>query len=88
MGAVPAISADGTVGIYELKAHLSSVLEEVVAGRQVTITRHGHPIAVLMPIDHRTGEQRRAAMRRILAAREGRTLGMPIREAIDAGRTR
>ena len=43
------ISEQGTVGVYDLKANLSSVLEEVMAGRIVTITRHGHPIASIQP---------------------------------------
>lgn len=86
MTAASPVSADGTIGIYELKAHLSSVLEEVIGGRVVTVTRHGHPIASLQPVDQRTGEQRRAAIDRILSAREGRTLGISIQDAIDAGR--
>ena len=60
-----AVADDGTIGVYRLKTHLSAVLEEVIAGRQVTITRHGHPIAQLTPAASPTREQRRQAIREI-----------------------
>lgn len=80
------ISERGTVGVYELKAHLSSVLEEVLAGRIVTITRHGHPIACLQPIEASSRGDRLAALEQLRRDREGRTLGMSAREAVEAGR--
>ena len=39
-----------TIGAYEAKTNLSRLLDEVAAGRTVTITRHGHPIARLVPL--------------------------------------
>lgn len=60
-----ALADDGTIGVYDLKTHLSAVLEEVVAGRQVTITRHGHPIAQLSPAARPTRERRRQAIQEI-----------------------
>lgn len=60
-----ALAEDGTIGVYDLKTHLSAVLEEVIAGRQVTITRHGHPIAQLSPAAAPTREQRRRAIQEI-----------------------
>ena len=60
-----ALADDGTIGVYDLKTHLSAVLEEVIAGRQVTITRHGHPIAQLSPAAAPTREQRRQAIEEI-----------------------
>jgi antitoxin (DNA-binding transcriptional repressor) of toxin-antitoxin stability system len=33
------------VGIFEAKTHLSSLLDEVEKGGEVTITRHGKPVA-------------------------------------------
>lgn len=59
------LAADGSVGVYDLKTHLSEVLEEVAAGREVTVTRHGHPIARLAPVAGPTREQRQAAIERI-----------------------
>lgn len=40
------------VSVAELKQHLSSVLGEVSHGQQsVLITRHGRPVARLVPVD-------------------------------------
>ncbi|MDA8183885.1 MAG: type II toxin-antitoxin system prevent-host-death family antitoxin [Actinomycetota bacterium] len=39
-----------TVGAYEAKSHLSQLLDEVVAGNAITITRHGQPVARLVPV--------------------------------------
>jgi len=37
------------LGVYEVKAHLSRVLDEVARGEVVEITRHGRVIARLEP---------------------------------------
>lgn len=80
------ISEHGTVGVYDLKANLSSVLEEVLAGRIVTITRHGHPIASIQPLVATSRRERADALRHMREDRRGRRLGMSGREAIEAGR--
>ena len=36
------------IGIFEAKAQLSSLLDEVERGAEITITRHGKPIAKLV----------------------------------------
>jgi prevent-host-death family protein len=36
------------VGIFEAKTHLSALLDEVERGGEVTITRHGKPVARLV----------------------------------------
>jgi len=38
-----------TIGIRDLKAHLSSYLEKVQKGHTIIITSHGKPIAQLTP---------------------------------------
>ena len=38
-----------TIGIRDLKAHLSSYLEKVQKGHTIIITSHGKPIAQLNP---------------------------------------
>ena len=40
------------VGAYEAKTHLPRLLDEVEAGQSITITKHGRPVAVLVPRDH------------------------------------
>lgn len=78
--------ASRTIGVYELKATLSSVLEEVLAGHVVTVTRHGHPIASIQPITQTTREQRLAAIERMRENRKEVTLGMNAKDAIAEGR--
>lgn len=36
------------IGIFEAKTHLSSLLDEVAKGGEITITRHGKPVAKLV----------------------------------------
>ncbi len=40
-----------TVNIHEAKTHLSRLLEEVAAGREVIISKAGTPIARLVPLE-------------------------------------
>lgn len=40
-----------TVGAYEAKTRLSELLDKVVAGERVVITRHGTVVAVLQGAD-------------------------------------
>jgi prevent-host-death family protein len=39
------------IGVYEAKAHLASLLDRVENGEELTITRHGKPVARLVPIE-------------------------------------
>jgi prevent-host-death family protein len=39
-----------TVGAFEAKTHLSSLLERVAKGEEIVITRHGKPLARLIPV--------------------------------------
>lgn len=38
-----------SVGVYEAKANLPKLLTLVEAGERITITRHGTPVAKLVP---------------------------------------
>jgi prevent-host-death family protein len=38
------------VTVVEAKARLSEILDKVEAGEEVVITRHGRPVAQLMPV--------------------------------------
>jgi prevent-host-death family protein len=42
-----------TIGSYEAKTHLSRLLDEVACGETITITRHGVPVARLVPATER-----------------------------------
>ena len=39
-----------TIGAFEAKTHLSALLDRVAKGEKITITRHGVPAAVLVPV--------------------------------------
>jgi prevent-host-death family protein len=41
------------VGAYEAKTRLAELLDAVLAGETITISRHGQPVAVMMPIPSR-----------------------------------
>ncbi len=77
-----------TVGSYKAKTHLPDLLRQVEAGEQVLITRHGKPVARLMPIADAKREQALAAKEQIMELRKT----MPkfsreeIREMIEEGR--
>ena len=39
-----------SIGAFEAKTHLSDLLDRVARGEKITITRHGVPAAVLVPV--------------------------------------
>jgi len=39
-----------TIGAFEAKTHLSALLDRVAQGERITITRHGVPAAMLVPV--------------------------------------
>jgi len=74
------------VGVYDAKTHLARLLDEVEHGETITITRHGKPVAKLVPITPRRKDVSEV-IEEILEARKGRTLGdVTVRELIDEGR--
>ena len=76
-----------TVGAYEAKTHLARLLEEVAAGETITITKHGVPIARLVPAVEDPREGVAEAVEAMKRFRRGRKLGdLTIREMIDEGR--
>jgi prevent-host-death family protein len=74
------------IGAYEAKTHLPALLDRVARGEQITITRHGHPVARLVPAGPTDVERRRKAIDRLKEFRKGRTLGVPIKQLIEEGR--
>jgi prevent-host-death family protein len=74
------------VGVYEAKTHLTALLDRVEHGEQFTITKHGRPVARLIPIKRSDEERRREAIARLLEFRKGRTLGAPAKQLIEEGR--
>jgi len=84
-----AASHDGnTVGAYQAKTHLAELLEKVEAGEEITITRHGTPVARLVPIKKKaSADERMAAIQRIQKLGQGLSLGgLKIKDLISEGR--
>jgi prevent-host-death family protein len=57
------------VGTFDAKNRLSSLLDMVAAGEEVTITRNGKPIARLIPVETRDIESARKAAEGLRAIR-------------------
>ena len=75
-----------SVGAYEAKTHLPRLLDQVEAGESVVITKHGRPVARLVPIASRPRETDEV-IAELIAARAGVMLGdVSLRELIDEGR--
>ena len=76
-----------TVGAYEAKTHLPKLLERVLKGERITITKHGVPVAVLQPPDPQKTADTRSVIAELRKLRDKHTLGgLSIREMIAEGR--
>lgn len=76
------------MGAYQAKTHFSALLERVEGGEEVTITRHGLPVARLVPVNKSTTPaRRRAAIEAMRKLAAGNTLGgLRIKDLINEGR--
>lgn len=76
-----------SIGAFEAKTHLSALLDQVAKGEEITITRHGHPVARLVPIGRSQPERARAAAGRLKRLAQGQILDdLTVRDLIEAGR--
>lgn len=66
------------IGIFEAKTHLSEILQEVENGARFIITKRGHAIAELRPI-----EEERQRLKRGCAANPGYRISPDFDEPID-----
>ncbi|ACZ40474.1 type II toxin-antitoxin system Phd/YefM family antitoxin [Sphaerobacter thermophilus] len=75
------------VDASDAQAQLFQLLDEVERGATITITRHGSPVALLLPatdVDRRRVEETIEALKEF---RRGKRLGpVTLRELIDDGR--
>ena len=74
------------IGAYEAKTHLPALLERVARGERFTITKHGRPIARLVPVERAGPDRRRETIERLKRFREGHTLDVPVKQLISEGR--
>jgi prevent-host-death family protein len=79
-----------TVGSFHAKTHLAQLLDRVAQGAEFTITKHGKPVAKLVPA---SSSQRTPDVRKVIekfkaySKRRGRTLrGLSVRAMIEEGR--
>jgi prevent-host-death family protein len=77
-----------TMGVYEFRTHISEMLQRVSAGEEVTITKHGNPIARLVPAQRKhSPEEVRAAFDRLRRGNKGLSLGgLKVKDLIREGR--
>jgi prevent-host-death family protein len=77
------------VALFEAKNRLSELVDRVLAGEVIEITRHGKVVARLAPPEDEATQQRRAqeAVARLQEASRGVSLGrLSSRDLIRAGR--
>lgn len=76
-----------SIGSYEAKTHLPRLLDEVARGERIIITKHGHPVAILVPPDAVVVRDVDAVMARFREFRKGNRLdGLSIKDLINEGR--
>lgn len=64
-----------SVGAFEAKTHLAALLDAVAAGEQITITRHGRPVARLVPPNDHPPANLAATITRLRAFNASQSLG-------------
>ena len=57
------------IGIRELRANLGSIIRRVQGGDAVEVTEHGHPVARLVPLRHRSRFDQLVAEGTVIPAR-------------------
>jgi prevent-host-death family protein len=82
--------AEPTVGAFDAKTNLSQLLDRVEKGETLVITRHGVPVARLMPYKEEAidREQVRKTIQELKKFSKGRRLppGETIKDLIEEGR--
>ena len=74
-----------TIGVYEAKSKLSELLERAASGESFLITRHGHPVARLVPDTAFDPAERRKAVEELKSLR-GSAKNATINDFVDARR--
>jgi len=76
-----------TVGAYEAKTHLPQLLEQVAQGEQITITKHGVPVALITAAREAPKVPLSETIAELMTFNRGRKLGeLSIRQMIEEGR--
>ena len=76
-----------TIGSFEAKTHLSQLLEDVQDGVEITITKRGKPIALLIPYRDQTKKMnRKDIINKFNEIRKSVTGPVNIKDMVDEGR--
>lgn len=76
-----------TFGLFEAKTHLSELVQRAENGEEIVLTRHGTPVARLVPAQPGGKPDAAAWVERIRQLRQGTRLqGVTIHELIHSGR--
>lgn len=76
-----------TIEVLEAETRFASLLEQVARGEEVLITKHGKPLARLVPAADLDQERLKAVIAEIKELRKHNTLGgLSVRELRDEGR--
>ena len=77
-----------TVGSFEAKTHLPNLIRRVEKGERITITKHGKPVAMLVPVNAEKTTDPKEVTEEIRKFRKRHLLdGLSIREMIEEGRS-
>jgi prevent-host-death family protein len=75
------------IGAYQAKTHLAELLDEVLAGETITISRHGTPVAVMMPVPSQQKASPQDVIAKLRRLRERARLdGLSLQDLIEEGR--
>lgn len=80
-----------SIAVFEAKNRFSELLTAVEHGEEITITRHGYPVARIVsigtPSQGEQGQRERVSsvMAKLRILRHGVTLGTPLIQAIEDG---
>ena len=76
-----------TIGAFEAKTHLFSLLERVAQGEEIVIARHGKPLARLVPVEVADRSRTDRVIAKLKELRKGCHLsGLSWQEPRDQGR--
>ncbi len=76
-----------TIGSYEAKTHLPKLIDKVLKGEKITITRHGVPVAILQSPEAETKKDPKKVIAKLKQFRKSHTLqDLTIKEMIEQGR--
>jgi prevent-host-death family protein len=80
-------TGNASVGAFEAKNKFSELLRRVGRGAEITITKHEHAVARLIPAVSQTNDRRKRATKELRALRARYSLkGLSVRALIEQGR--